>query len=172
MEQQKKSKSVLEQRNAAWLEGRASVAKGSPILIADDSESDIFFLLRAFSASGVRNPIYVVRNGAEALGYLEGSGQYADRARFPLPQVVFLDLRLPAPNGFEILAWKQAHPEFCRLLFVAMSNFDSLKAINDAYDAGANTFLSKPIHPRDIANIIEGYEEYWSLVGQENKDAK
>lgn len=159
-------KNLLERRNTAWIEGRASVARGTPILIADDSEADIFFLLRAFAASGVRNPIFLVRSGAETQAFLAGTGPFSDRSRFPLPKIVFLDLRLPSPDGFEILNWKQKRPELEHVLFIAMSNFDRVSAINEAYDAGANTFLSKPINPLDIQGIIDAYEDYWTLASE------
>ena len=152
---------VLRQRNSDWLEGRSSSASGHPVLIAEDSESDIFFLLRAFSASRVKNPIYVVRSGTEAIDYLEGSGRFSNRLRHPMPGVVFLDLKMPAPDGFAVLNWRRDHPSLPKMLWVAMSNFDTPRTINEAYAAGATTFLSKPIDSNDVFNLIEGYNEFW-----------
>src|ERR1041384_7265652 len=97
----------LSHRDADWFEVRVSAASGPSVLIADDSESDIFFLLRAFSASRVKNPVYVVRSGAEVMEYLAGEGKFANRSRYPLPKIVFLDLKMPAPDGLEVLRWKE-----------------------------------------------------------------
>jgi CheY-like chemotaxis protein len=133
------------------------------VLIVDDSESDIFFLLRAFAASKVKNPVQVVRSGSEAIEFLEGKGKFFNRAQFPLPSIVFLDLRMPAPNGLDVLAWKQNQASQPRMLWVAMSNFDSPKTINEAYTAGASTFLIKPLEGQDIRNLIEAYEEFWRV---------
>src|SRR5256885_4732067 len=97
----------LSQRNSDWLEGRVSVATGPSVLIADDSESDIFFLLRAFSASRVKNPVYVVRSGGEAIQYLARGGKILNRHRFPPPRIVFLDLKMPPPDGLEGFRWEE-----------------------------------------------------------------
>jgi CheY-like chemotaxis protein len=159
----KEQSNSLSQRNTDWLEGRVSVATGPSVLIADDSEADIFFLLRAFSASRVRNPVYVVRSGAEATQYLAGEGKFSNRTRFPLPRIVFLDLKMPPPDGLEVLRWKEKQKELPRMLWVAMSNFDVVKTINEAYAAGATTFLTKPLDGADIKNLIEAFDEYWTI---------
>jgi CheY-like chemotaxis protein len=157
----------LEQRNTDWLEGRISTARGDAVLIADDSETDIFFLLRAFAAAHVTNPVYVVRSGTEAIQYLEGSGKYLNRAAFPLPKIVFLDLKMPAPDGFDVLRWKEKHKELPKMLWVAMSNFDAIKTINQAYASGATTFLTKPLDAQDVRHLIKSFEEYWHIRGDE-----
>jgi CheY-like chemotaxis protein len=156
-------RSPLSQRNTDWLEGRISAATGAPVLIADDSESDIFFLLRAFSASKVRNPVYVVRSGAETIQYLSGEGRFANRSQYPMPKIVFLDLKMPAPDGLEVLRWKEKNKDLPRMLWVAMSNFDVVKTINEAYAAGATTFLTKPLDGADVKNLIDAFDQYWTI---------
>jgi CheY-like chemotaxis protein len=151
----------LERRIADWLAGRNSSAEGDPVLIADDSPTEIFFLLRAFSGARVKNPIFTVRSGKDALAYLAGTGKFADRSLFPSPKIVLLDLRMPAPDGFELLAWKQKQPQMKDVLFVAMSNFGTAQSINKAYAAGAGTFLSKPLNGGDIRNLVESFHDRW-----------
>ena len=145
----------LREKNAAWLEKHRADSAGHTILIAEDSESDVFFLLHAFSRSKVKNPIYVVRTGREAMDYLSGVGDFAD--------LVFLDLLMPHPDGFEILKWKSKQSNLPRTLWVAMSNFDTARAINEAYSAGATTFLSKPLDAIDVQNLISAFEHFWLL---------
>jgi CheY-like chemotaxis protein len=157
-------RSALSRRNSDWLEGRISTATGAPVLIADDSESDIFFLLRAFAASKVRNPVYVVRSGAETIQYLNGEGRFGNRVRYPLPKIVFLDLKMPAPDGLEVLRWKEKNQDLPRMLWVAMSNFDVVRTINEAYAAGATTFLTKPLDGMDIKNLIDAFDQYWTIA--------
>jgi CheY-like chemotaxis protein len=131
------------------------------VLVADDSEEDRFFLLRAFAQSGIRNPVLTVNSGAEVVAYMGGDGKYADREKYPLPRIVFLDMQMPTPNGVEVLRWKQTRTDLPRILWVAMSNFNSVRTINDAYNAGATTFLTKPLEAEDIRNLVEAFEEYW-----------
>ena len=157
-----KSKSLTEQ-NTDWLQRRSEESSGASVLIAEDSEADIFFLLRAFAASKVKNPVHVVRTGAEAIQYLSGEGKYSGRTRYPLPSIVLLDLKMPSPDGFEVLRWKQNRPEMQKILWVALSNFDGIKTINEAYAAGATTFLTKPLDGTDVQHLIEGFNDYWQL---------
>jgi CheY-like chemotaxis protein len=159
----------LKDRNGQWLrthhsEGRA---KGQLILIAEDSETDIFFLLRVMDQAGVLNPIFVVRDGAEALAYLQGTGRYSDRATYPVPGIVLLDLKMPGFDGFEILRWKKTRPELQKTLVVAVSSYDGVYSINLAYETGADTFLSKPLTTEDVLNLINAFEDCWELVHSE-----
>jgi CheY-like chemotaxis protein len=150
----------LIQRNAEWLRERAASATGAPVLIADDSEADIFFLLRALAASGVQNPVHVARSGTEAIDYLAGNGKFADREKFPMPGIVLLDLKMPSPDGFAVLRWKEKR-KLPQMLWVALSNFDSTRTINEAYAAGATTFLAKPLDGEEVRELIEAFNEYW-----------
>lgn len=152
----------LSQNNSDWLAGRLPRAYGPTVLIADDSEADIYFLLRAFSASKVTNPVFVVRSGAETMQYLAGEGKFADRSAYPLPRIVFLDLKMPTPDGLDVLKWKHRF-DLGGILWVAMSNFDSVKTINEAYAAGATTFLTKPLDAADVKNLVEAFNDHWSI---------
>jgi CheY-like chemotaxis protein len=159
-------KRSLSEANDQWLELQAARGAGPLILIAEDSEADIFFLLRAFRAANLTNPVHAVRSGAEALEYLSGAGQYADRAQFPLPGVVFLDLKMPKPDGYDVLRWKEQQRDLPKMLWVAISNFDGVKTINDAYAAGATTFLAKPLDRMDVRNLVDAFEEYLNATGE------
>lgn len=161
-------KSLIE-RNTSWLQHRVPDNSASTVLIADDSESDIFFLLRAFSASRVRNPIIVVRSGQETIDYLSGAGKFANRARFPLPRIVFVDLKMPDVDGLSVLRWKKEQSQLPRMLWVALSNFDSTRTINEAYASGATTFLTKPLDGNDVRHLIESFDDYWLLQRGEEK---
>ena len=155
------SKKSLIDGNAAWLERQRVGSSGPLVLIAEDSEADVFFLLRAFAASKLPNAVYVVRSGADALEYLSGVGKYADREKYPMPGIVFIDLKMPKPDGLDVLRWKERQMHLPRILWVAVSNFDGVKTINEAYAAGATTFLAKPLDGMDVRNLVEAFEEYW-----------
>jgi CheY-like chemotaxis protein len=154
---------TLRQANSQWVGARAE-SEGPAVLIAEDSEADVFFLLRAFQTAGVRNPVHVVRGGAEAIDYLSGNGAFGDRERYPMPKIVFLDLKMPHPDGFEVLKWKNEQ-SLTDILWVALSNFDGVKTINQAYAAGATTFLVKPLDSVDVRNLIDAFDHFWTLSG-------
>lgn len=142
------------------------------MLIADDSEADIFFLLRAFEASQVQNKVFVTRSGRETLDFLAGTGEYKDRNVHPLPRIIFLDLYMPGVSGFDILRWKNSRPEYDESLFIALSNSHSIKDISRAYDLGANTFLTKPMEGSQVHNLLEAYQRFWSFVSPRRIEKK
>ncbi len=73
------------------------------ILLVEDEAADAALIQRAFTKSGLINPLRLVRDGEEALDYLFGRGPYADREAHPLPGLVLLDLKLPKIDGLEVL---------------------------------------------------------------------
>ena len=153
----------LRRLNERKLQTRRFDAFASPVLIADDSEADIYFLLRAFELSNVRNPTFITRSGRDTLNFLKGIDAFKNRDRFPKPGIVLLDLYMPGVNGFDILKWKSHNPEYERTLFIALTNSNSVKDISKAYDTGANTFLNKPLQAEELNQLLRAYQDFWAL---------
>jgi CheY-like chemotaxis protein len=110
----------------------------------------------------VANPLFVVRDGEEAICYLKGEGVYEDRQKYPLPGVLFLDLKLPRKDGLEILRWLQTQPQFDDLLIVVLTGFGGVTEMNASYQSGADSFLVKPFRKEDLKNLIEYFPMYWT----------
>src|SRR5688572_18381433 len=72
------------------------------ILLAEDDQNDIALFQRAFKQAQIKNPLQIVRDGEEAIAYLEGEGKFADRGQFPLPTLLLLDLKMPRKSGFQV----------------------------------------------------------------------
>jgi two-component system response regulator len=162
----------LKDRNDLWLQAHNSEGgnKGQLILIAEDSEADIFFLLRVLEQAGVMNPIHVVRDGKDVFSYLQGAGEYGNRSRYPVPGIILLDLKMPGADGFEILRWKRQQPSLQNTLMVAVSSYDGVYGINLAYETGADTFLSKPLTKEDVLNLISAFDDYWELASSHRRE--
>jgi CheY-like chemotaxis protein len=110
-----------------------------------------------------------VSSGTEALAYVEGEGQYADREKFPFPSVILLDLKMPEMNGFEVLARLKQMPEAAAMLIVAVSALDDLESIRRAYQLGANSFVAKPCTKADVLRLISGFPGYWRRNPEERR---
>jgi CheY-like chemotaxis protein len=65
------------------------------ILLVEDEENDATLMQRAFLKNDIRNPVQWVRDGIEAISYLNGEGEFADRQKHPFPEVLILDLKMP-----------------------------------------------------------------------------
>src|SRR6476619_4644653 len=94
------------------------------ILLAEDNPDDVLIFQIAFRRAVLPYDIYVVRDGQQAIEYLKGSNQYADRQRFPFPDVMVLDLKMPITSGFEVLAWIRQRPELEKLQVLVLSSSD------------------------------------------------
>jgi len=82
------------------------------VLLAEDNEDDIFIMKMACKRTGIPHVLQIVTDGDMALDYLSGKGRFADRILHPLPNVIFLDIKMPKRNGHEVLTWIRAHPDF------------------------------------------------------------
>jgi CheY-like chemotaxis protein len=131
------------------------------ILVVEDDDSDFFLLERAFRKNKIENPIIRVKDGLEGLHYLQGSGDYTDREKFPYPDVIILDLKTPRMSGMELLAWIKDHPE-CRVIpTVIMSSSQQDVDVAKAYELGANTYFVKPTTFEDLIELTNSIQTYW-----------
>lgn len=131
------------------------------ILVAEDNEDHVMMIRRAFRQSGLVNPVQVVRDGEEAIAYLKGDGPYANRAEYPLPCLLLLDLKMPNKNGFEVLEWLRSQPALSALRVVVLTTSGEMNDINRAYQLGANSFLTKPVDFRDFVQLTTALKGYW-----------
>src|SRR5215467_763792 len=92
------------------------------ILLVEDDQNDVFFFEYACKEAGITNPIQCVGDGRQAIDYLSGTGMYSDRAQFPFPGLVFLDLKLPIKMGLDVLRWVREQPELQTLLVLVLSS--------------------------------------------------
>jgi CheY-like chemotaxis protein len=133
------------------------------ILLAEDSPDDEIFFTRVLRAAGVRNPVRVVRDGVEAIAYFEGRGPFSSREDYPLPDVLFLDLKMPRLNGWEVLTWLKSRPNMNKMLVVVLTQLDDAKDLYDAYALGANSFLIKPFIQLDLEDLIQSFPGHWEF---------
>jgi CheY-like chemotaxis protein len=131
------------------------------ILLAEDRDDDLAVIQRAFKRAGVVNPIQVVRDGEEAVAYLRGEGKFANRAEFPLPSLLLLDLKMPRMDGFEVLKWLRQQPGLSALRVVVLTSSDAIRDVNTAYHLGANSFMVKPMDFDDTVQMSRFLSDYW-----------
>ena len=131
------------------------------ILLIEDSADDALFMTRALAKSGASGTFQIVDDGRKAVDYLSGNGQYADRAAYPLPRFVLLDLKLPQLSGFDVLRWIRSQPALAGLIVVVLTSSNLATDIRECYLLGANSFLSKPPDPTDLVALIREVSNYW-----------
>jgi CheY-like chemotaxis protein len=137
-----------------------SNGEGTILLVEDDS-NDVFFLQYAFEAVGITNPMQVVTDGQQAIDYLAGTNQFADRRQFPLPVLVLLDLKLPVKMGLEVLRWIQVQPYLANLLVIILTSSSDSADVERAYALGARSYLVKPVSLEKRVEMAKVIKNYW-----------
>jgi len=129
------------------------------ILLVEDSDDDAQLLQRALKAAKVANPVCHLTDGTAALDYLR------DRVDKPaeIPSILLVDVKLPGATGFEILTFLQSNAAFSKMLRIVVSDLRTIEDIKKGYALGAQSFLAKPVHGQDLAELIKTYPHYWML---------
>jgi CheY-like chemotaxis protein len=133
----------------------------APVLYAEDDKNDVLFMQVAFRKAGLPNSLQIVRNGKEAMDYLAGNGPYADRAAYPQPCLVLLDLNMPVSTGFEVLRWARQQPRFQRLPMVVLTASSKESDRKLARLLGANEYVTKPNNPGELPGLLQGLRDRW-----------
>jgi len=115
------------------------------VLVVEDNENDAELLRIGAATAPEALSFHLVPTGEQALAYLRGEVQYADRHAHPFPDLVLLDLTLPGISGFEVLAWIRQHPEFNALKVFVWTDAIDPATLERALKAGANRFVPKAI---------------------------
>jgi len=136
------------------------------VLLADDDPNDVFLLQRAFQKTNIANPLQVVHDGEEAMAYLSGQAQYADRQRHPLPVLLLLDLKMPRKSGFEVLRWLRQQSVLKRLPVVVLTSSNQNPDINKAFDLGANSYIVKPGGFDSLVEMVKNLNLYWLILNE------
>ncbi len=135
-----------------------------PIILAvDDDQNDLLFLKAAFKFIGASANIRTVNGGLEAVAYLNGEGEYGDRERYPCPDFILTDLKMPGFDGFEVLEFLRKSPEFATIRAVVLSGSQDDDDIRKAYWLGASGYLMKPGSPVELRTIVKTLHDFWLL---------
>ena len=117
--------------------------KPSIFLLVEDNEDDAFFMQRALQDAALQNPLHIVTNGEDAINYMAGNEGFGDRQKFPLPDMIFLDLKMPGINGFEVLAWIRQDRKLTLPVAVLTSSPEEID-YKRVRELGADCYLLKP----------------------------
>jgi CheY-like chemotaxis protein len=147
---------------ATCLSSAKTLPVESVILLVEDCEADAMLMKRAWRSLNLQNPLQVVTDGEQAINYLEGFGQFADRAAHPLPTLVLLDLKMPIISGFEVLRWIRSSPDLKAVTVIVLTNSVYEDEMKLAYQLGANSFMVKPPNFDRLLVELEAIVRYWS----------
>jgi CheY-like chemotaxis protein len=131
------------------------------ILVADDDDDDQILIRAAIEEERLCNDLRFVQDGEELLDYLKHRGKYEDASLSPPPALILLDLNMPKMDGFSALREIKADPELRSIPVIVLTTSQDSHAVQVCYNAGANSFVSKPISYEGLAAAIKFIGTYW-----------
>ncbi len=137
------------------------------VLYVEDDPNDAFLVEMAFRKARLPLQMRHLADGQEALDYLSGSAAFSDRSRYPLPELVLLDLKLPRMDGFEVLSWARSRGDLRRLPIFVLSSSDLPDDIAKARKLGATDYFVKSA---DFSDLVESVLKMVDEPAEEQTD--
>lgn len=141
-------------------------ASAVTILHVEDDANDALLFQHACRKAGVAFDLRGARDGDEAMSYLRGDPAFADRSKFPLPQLILLDLKMPRLNGFDLLSWLRQQEDYKTIPVIVLTSSNHEMDIKRAYELGANTYLVKPVGFDALVELVKTVQSYWITLNQ------
>lgn len=136
------------------------------IFLVEDNADDEALTQRAFAKAMVANEVVVARDGAEALNYLFGLGEYVGRDRHELPALVLLDLKLPKISGLDVLKRIRSEHATRLLPVVVLTSSKEEQDLLDSYGYGCNSYIRKPVNFDNFVEAIGQLGMYWLVLNE------
>src|SRR5665213_3011095 len=124
---------------------------GGLILLVDDDPRALNVIRSDIARAQMPNRIISLDNGLEAIDYLVGTGQYKDRQAFPLPSLLVVDWRMPSISGREIIHFVRSKLNSATLPIVVLTSSTDIDDMREAYNAGATSYLVKPLSTYNVS---------------------
>lgn len=131
------------------------------ILLVEDNDDDAFITSRAFVTAEVSAIIKRAEDGQAATDYLEGKGVYADRDKYPMPDILMLDLKLPHKTGLEVLRWVREHKTLSPMVVLILTSSSERIDVEEAYRLHVNAYVVKPTSLNHMVDIARNIQNFW-----------
>lgn len=135
--------------------------KSQVVLSVDDNDVDGALLERAFKRTSIPARLYRVSEGPQAMAYLSGDGIYRDRAAYPFPDLILLDLAMPKMSGIDVLKWIREQPGSTNTKILIFTSSEKPEDEQAANRIGADGYLLKPTRFDDLKKLVKGVYDQW-----------
>ena len=128
------------------------------ILLVEDNPGDVRLTQEAFTDAAINNDLHVVRDGQEALDFLNRDGDHEDA---PRPDLVLLDLNLPKVDGMTVLEEIKTSDSLRRIPVIILTSSEAEEDVVESYENHSNAYLTKPINPDEFLDLVRSFERFW-----------
>ena len=136
------------------------------ILLVEDNPDDEELTLRALARNNISNSVVVVRDGQDAVDWLEGTGAYMSRDANDVPALVLLDLKLPKIDGLEVLRRLRANSRTAIVPVVILTSSKEESDRASGYYGGANSYVQKPVDFTSFVDAVRQLGMYWLMLNE------
>lgn len=136
------------------------------ILLVEDNADDEELTLRALARNNISNEVTVVRDGQEAIDWLEGTGSHASRDPNDVPALILLDLKLPKIDGLDVLRRLRANPRTAIVPVVILTSSKEDRDRTSGYLNGANSYVQKPVDFTSFVDAVRQLGMYWLVLNE------
>ena len=134
------------------------------VLVVEDDAGDFIFLEEILKSCCEKSSIQWVQDGDQAVDYLFHRGEYQDQVKYPNPDLIFLDIRVPRKNGLELAKIIKEDPDLKKHPTIMLTTSSSSVDVLHAYENGANNYLKKPEGPKEIEQFKAAICLFWSTI--------
>lgn len=136
------------------------------ILLIEDNPNDAELTMRSFKKNNITNNVLHLKDGAAALEFLFGSGEFVGRNVNNKPKVILLDLKMPKVDGVEVLQKIKANDNTKSIPVVVLTSSKEDPDIQRCYMLGANSYIVKPVDFDSFQKVVTQLGLYWMLINQ------
>ena len=144
-----------------YRKGIVNIMNPIHILLVEDNEGDIILTMEALNEGKVTNKISVVRDGEQAMRFLNKEGDYHDAER---PDLILLDINLPRVDGKEVLTYVKNNSVLKAIPVVMLTTSSSEKDILESYRNYANCYITKPVDLNKFFEVVQKIENFWISI--------
>jgi len=131
------------------------------ILFAEDDPDDRLLLIKAIETRSSACDLRFVEDGDELMEYLHRRGRYADEADAPRPALILLDLNMPGKDGRVAAREIKGDARLRQIPLLVLTTSKSQEDVFQAYDAGVNSFLRKPLTFDGLLALVDEVRSFW-----------
>ena|SRR6266404_1166954 len=135
------------------------------ILLVEDNAKDVELTLAALDQHHLANEVVVLRDGEQALHYLQKQGDFKSRPNGN-PVVVLLDLKMPKVDGLEVLKQMRTNPQLRMIPVVMLTSSREESDLVQSYKLGVNGYVVKPVDFKEFVTAVKDLGAFWAIVNE------